>query len=87
MTLICSTSSTDAEPRMNTYTPGTLSMEWATPDACPRDNKGGSSDDSGSDSSEGGGGGWGFWGFIKFLFWCMILGLILYFGIGTSITL
>lgn len=83
MTLICSKESTESEPRMNTYTPGTLSMEWAHPSACPRDGKGGSSDDNGG-SSEGGGSsaGWGFWGFIKFMFWCIVLGLILYFGIG-----
>jgi len=71
---------------MNTYTPGTLSMEWAHSAACPRDGKG-SSDDGGSssgDENRGGGGGWGFWGFIKFIFWCSVLGLILYFGIGTS---
>jgi hypothetical protein len=72
---------------MNTYTPGTLSMEWAHSAACPTDGKG-SSDDGGSssgDENRSGGGGWGFWGFIKFIFWCSVLGLILYFGIGTSI--
>jgi len=69
---------------MNTYAPGTLSMEWAHPAACPRSSDGGSSDgDSSSDGEGGGGGGWGFWGFIKFLFWCIVFGLILYFGIGT----
>jgi hypothetical protein len=70
---------------MNTYTPGTLSMEWAHSAACPTDGKG-SSDDGGSssgDENRSGGGGWGFWGFIKFIFWCSVLGLILYFGIGT----
>jgi hypothetical protein len=85
MTLICSKET--EEPRMNTYTPGTLSMEWAHSAACPTDGKG-SSDDGGSssgDENRGGGGGWGFWGFIKFIFWCSVLGLILYFGIGTSI--
>jgi hypothetical protein len=85
MTLICSKET--EEPRMNTYTPGTLSMEWAHSAACPRDGKG-SSDDGGSssgDDNRSGGGGWGFWGFIKFIFWCSVLGLILYFGIGTSI--
>jgi hypothetical protein len=85
MTLTCSKDTTE-EPRMNTYTPGTLSMEWAHSAACPRDGKG-SSDDGGSsegDENRGGGGGWGFWGFIKFVFWCSVLGLILYFGIGKS---
>lgn len=86
MTLICSKESSDSEPKMNTYTPGTLSMEWAHPAACPRDSKG-STEDGGSSSGDedsGAGGGWGFWGFIKFLFWCIVLGLILYFGIGMS---
>jgi hypothetical protein len=89
MTLICS-KETDSEPRMNTYTPGTLSMEWSTSAACPRDGKGGNNDSGGGsseDGGEGGRGGWGFWGFIKFMFWCIVLGLILYFGIGMSIIL
>lgn len=69
------------------YTGGHLSLEWSSPDACPRDgdyegepNNGG----SGSDDNSGGGqgGGWGFFGVMKFLFWMTLLGLIGYFAIG-----
>lgn len=59
-------------------------MEWASPDACPRsgDGAGGGSGSAGGDAETGSSGGWGFWGFIKFLFWCGLIGLVLYFAIG-----
>jgi hypothetical protein len=60
-------------------------MEWSTPEACPRDGKSSGGGDSSAPSEGSGGGGWGFWGFIKFLFWCIVVGLILYFAIGKSI--
>lgn len=84
LTLICSQNDHEPNPRLNSYSPGTLSMEWASPDACPRSGGGGGGGDSGSggETGTGSGGGWGFWGFIKFLFWCGLLGLLLYFAIG-----
>lgn len=85
LTLICSQNDHDPNPRFISHAPGTLSMEWASPDACPRSGdgaNGGSSDGGGS--TGGGGGGLGFWGFIKFIFWCGLIGLLLYFAIGQS---
>lgn len=75
LTLLCSTSATDPDPTFVSYVPGRLSLEWATPDACPR--SGGIIGGGG-----GGGGGFGFFGFIKFLFWMGLVGLVLYFAIG-----
>ncbi|GFZ50969.1 hypothetical protein JCM24511_08727 [Saitozyma sp. JCM 24511] len=75
LTLLCSTSATDPDPTFVSYVPGRLSLEWATPDACPR--SGGIIGGGG-----GGGGGFGFFGFIKFLFWVGLVGLVLYFAIG-----
>jgi hypothetical protein len=76
LTLLCSTSATEPDPTFVSYVPGRLSLEWATPDACPR--SGGIIGGGGG----GGGGGFGFFGFIKFLFWVGLVGLVLYFAIG-----
>lgn len=75
LTLLCDTSSDSPNPTLVSYTAGLLSLEWATPDACPR------SGDSSSLSGSSGGGG-GFFSFVKTLFWLIIIGLILYFAIG-----
>lgn len=75
LTLLCDTSSDSPNPTLVSYTAGALSLEWATPDACPR-----SGDSSSPSSSDGGGGG--FVSFVKTLFWLIIIGLILYFAIG-----
>ncbi|KAL7424398.1 type II membrane protein [Cryptotrichosporon argae] len=74
-TLLCDRTATDPEPTLESYSAGVLALQWATPDACPR----------GTSSDEGGavrGGGGGLWGFIKLVFWMLVLGLLLYFGIG-----
>ncbi|WVQ94861.1 hypothetical protein IAU59_001944 [Kwoniella sp. CBS 9459] len=84
LTLLCDPNANAANPTLVSYTSGLLSLEWATPNACPR-----SSDDlppsspppPGSPPREGGG-GLGFFGFLKFLFWLIIIGLIAYFAIG-----
>ncbi|WVW86329.1 hypothetical protein I302_108371 [Kwoniella bestiolae CBS 10118] len=77
LTLLCSQTDTAPNPTFVSYTSGLVSLEWATPDACPR------SADSPSAPSEGSSGsGMGFWGFIKFVFWLSIIGLIAYFAIG-----
>ncbi|WWC95211.1 hypothetical protein V866_002069 [Kwoniella sp. B9012] len=77
LTLLCSQSDTAPNPTFVSYTSGLVSLEWATPDACPR------SADSPSAPSDGpSGSGIGFWGFIKFVFWLSITGLIAYFAIG-----
>ncbi|WWC91871.1 uncharacterized protein L201_006818 [Kwoniella dendrophila CBS 6074] len=78
LTLLCSQSDTAPNPTFVSYTSGLVSLEWSTPDACPR------SADSPTAPSNGssGKGGLSFWGFIKFIFWFSIIGLIAYFGIG-----
>jgi len=64
------------------YSNGLLALEWATPDGCPRsgDYIPGQGEDGGNDT-----GSWGFFGFIKFLFWAVVFGLIMYFAIGKFI--
>ena len=79
LTLLCAQSASDPEPTFVGYAKGVLSLEWATPDACPRDPSDPVAGDGGS-----GGGGSGFWAFIKFVFWLCIIGLILYFVVGQS---
>lgn len=92
LTLLCDKSAKSTEPQFVSYTAGCLSLEWASPDACPRDGDyekppgtGGGGEDG---DEEGGGGsssgGWGFWGLMKFLFWMAIVGLMGYFAIGKS---
>jgi len=70
------------------YINGRLTMEWASPDACPRSRSpsgtgsgGGGSDGSGSGRTSR---GIGFWGFIKFLFYGALIGLVAYFALGEA---
>ncbi|WVO16713.1 hypothetical protein L204_104394 [Cryptococcus depauperatus] len=75
LTLSCDLSSTDRNPTFISYTSGSLSLKWATADACPKSaHKPKPSYSSRSNS--------GFFGFLKVLFWLCIMGLILYFVIG-----
>ncbi|WWC72168.1 uncharacterized protein I206_106128 [Kwoniella pini CBS 10737] len=78
LTLICSQSDTALNPTFVSYTAGLVSLEWATPDACPRSADSPTIPSGGSSGSNG----MGFWGFVKFIFWLIIIGLILYFAIG-----
>jgi hypothetical protein len=86
LTLHCSESSTETNPSFTSYSAGLLSLEWSTPQGCPR-----SGDNIPEDGDSGGepqsSGNWGFFGFIKFLFWAAITGLLLYFAIGESLAL
>ncbi|ORX39395.1 autophagy-related protein 27, partial [Kockovaella imperatae] len=75
LTLLCDDSATDPNPTFISYSGGYLSLEWATPDACPR--SGDTYDDGGEDS-----GGISLWTLIKTLFWLLIIGLIIYFAVG-----
>ena len=76
---MCNPSGSDPNPSFISYGSNVLTLEWATPDACPR---------SGDNPVIGGDTGHGisFWGFVKFIFWMGLLALILYFGIGMSFT-
>ena len=79
LSLICDQSAKDPNPRFLSYSSGRLALEWSTPDACPR--SGGLLGGGGGSSS----GGVGLWGLIKFLFWLLVIGLFIYFAIGTSV--
>ncbi|ORY31678.1 autophagy-related protein 27 [Naematelia encephala] len=82
LTLHCDQSASDPEPTLVSYQPGLLSLEWSTPDACPRNSEG-DSDGGGGNGTEGNGkSGVGFFGFLKALFWLLVIGLILYFAVG-----
>ena len=76
LSLVCDRSASSPDPKFIAYSAGRLSLEWATPDACPQ-----------SDYGLGGGGeaGVGLWSLIKFIFWFIVIGLIIYFAIGTLI--
>ncbi|OCF43670.1 hypothetical protein I317_02420 [Kwoniella heveanensis CBS 569] len=85
LTLLCDRNANAANPTLVSYTSGLLSLEWATPNACPRssdDLPPGSPPPENGGTSGSGGGGLGFFGFLKFLFWLIVIGLIAYFAIG-----
>ncbi|KAK8853356.1 hypothetical protein IAR55_004060 [Kwoniella newhampshirensis] len=83
LSLICDTSATAANPTFVSYTAGLLSLEWASPNACPRSDEPLPPDEDGDSGSSGGNGsGGGFFSFLRWLFWLLFIGLILYFAIG-----
>ncbi|WWD19782.1 hypothetical protein CI109_104246 [Kwoniella shandongensis] len=85
LSLICDPKSDTPQPTLVSFTAGLLSLEWATPDACPRNGDGDtpiSDGGSGSGESGTGGSGGGFFAFLRFVFWLAVIALVLYFAIG-----
>lgn len=83
LNLTCDTGAPGDTPKFVYYHPGHLTLNWASPPACPKTAR------SGDDSKDGEGEvvyhprkGMGFGGFLKLVFWLLILGLLAYFVLG-----
>lgn len=83
--ILCSPTSTDDSPTLESYTNGLLSLQWSTPAGCARGIEGDDDNDDNDDVPDTPGEkrkGRGFWGFIGLFFWLGVAGLIAYFAIG-----
>jgi len=79
LTLRCDPSASEPNPSIVSYQSSRLTLDWASPDACPRSTGGGGGQsDGGSESRTG----WGFWGLLRFFFWLFVVGLVAYFALG-----
>jgi hypothetical protein len=86
--ILCSPTSTDDSPTLESYTNGLLSLQWSTPAGCARGIEGDDDNDDNDDVPDTPGEkrkGRGFWGFIGLFFWLGVAGLIAYFAIGECV--
>ena len=81
--MICAKDATSSAPELVSYGDGKLVLTWETPSACETAVDG--SDDTSPFPSEKTGGG-GFVHFLATMFWLLVVGLILYFAFGESIS-
>ncbi|KAH8090717.1 autophagy-related protein 27 [Filobasidium floriforme] len=78
--LVCSSDSDDNKLAFDSYSDGTLTMTWSTPDACPKAADG--SEDVPTPEEKAASSGSGVGKFFKFVFWMLFSGLFFYFVIG-----